>query len=134
MIDQVRRYKKALKKDLCCCGIVKKQLLERFDLSLSAFLEDAPSPTMDQLCAAFGPPKEMAKILMATLPPNELVRYHRKTLLTKIAIWALVFLFLLGGVVLYIEKSAPVEIHDGLIIDEPIAIDETADPSAMSTE
>ena len=57
-------YEKALKKQLRCTSSTKKRLLQQFRGSLDTYLEDHPSPTETDLCKAFGPPEDMAEILM----------------------------------------------------------------------
>ena len=122
MPNFVTRYKKILRRNLSCTGNTKKQLLQKFERSLSVFLEDTPTPDMDELCAAFGPPKEMASVLMAEVPQKEVARYRAR----KIVLWSilgcigacfLVYCILLG-VELYKHNLQPITSTDEIIIDD----------------
>lgn len=129
MVDQVARYRKALKQDLRCSRKVKKRLLEKFSLSLSAFLEDVPSPGMDQLYAAFGPPNEMVDVLLAEVTPKEAAQYHRKNIILRIFAGILTAVLLAGATYVYFLKEQAV-VHDDhvrIVIKtegEPMTVDE----------
>lgn len=73
----ITRYRRELKRNLQCCIIEQKRLLSLFDSSLSTFLEDYPTPTYAQLEEAFGPPNEMAGVLMERIPQSKQTNYHR---------------------------------------------------------
>lgn len=122
MIDCVAHYKKELKKNLRCSGKVKEQLLSKFSLSLSTFLEDTPNPTMDELCTAFGSPKEMALVLMEEVTPEETARYRRNTIFVRAIAGGLAGVILFFAVAisiqLYLYKSSPIIYDDEIIVDE----------------
>lgn len=86
MNKELTRYRRALKKHLHCGVSTRRQLLDRFDNSLSDFLADCPTPTQEQLKSAFGPPEEAAGVLMETVSENEQIQCQkRKTLLRILA-------------------------------------------------
>lgn len=85
MNNYIRQYKKALKKSIHCSSSVKRNLINRFDRSLSNYLDEHPSPTLEELIVAFGPPEEMAKILLEEVNEVEISRF-RKFALGKKAI------------------------------------------------
>jgi len=89
MINAAARYRRALKKQLRCTTAVRSRLLADFDNTLDAYLEEHTEPTIGDLSAAFGPPEEMASILMAQTTPQEQAHYRKKT----IAIRALAYIF-----------------------------------------
>lgn len=121
MPECVTQYKKVLKKNLRCSGSVRERLLAKFDSSLSAFLDDTPAPDKDAIHTAFGPPKEMADLLMAEVTPEEAAHYRRKSIIIKIisgvlaGILAITFIVLTWRV--YIEKQNPVEFHNAVYIE-----------------
>ena len=84
MKNEIEIYKKALKRNLHCTGKTKRELLRRFDVSLEALLEDCPAPSANDLHMAFGPPEEMARVLMERVPEKEIMRYRRKQTAIKI--------------------------------------------------
>lgn len=85
MANCISKYKKALKKNLHCTRNTQKQLLKKFEITWSTFLEDNPAPSMDELCTAFGSPKEMASVLMEEVTPEEIARYRRR----KFFLWGI---------------------------------------------
>ena len=89
MINAAARYRRALKKNLRCSTGAQKRLLAGFDNTLDAYLEEHTEPTIDDLSTAFGPPEEIASILMAQASPQEQAHYRKKT----IAIRALAYIF-----------------------------------------
>ena len=89
MVNAAARYRRALKKQLRCTTAVRSRLLADFDNTLAAYLEEHTEPTIGDLSTAFGPPEEMASILMAQTSPQEQAHYRKKT----IAIRALAYIF-----------------------------------------
>lgn len=76
MNKQIALYRRELRKRLFCGPGRKKKLLSKFDSALAAFLEDCSAPSYEQLEAAFGPPGEMAAVLMETVPREETRRFR----------------------------------------------------------
>lgn len=95
MVNAVAQYRRALKKKLRCNGKAKKRLLNGFNQTLSAYLEEHSNSSAEELSAAFGPPREMAEVLMTQISNQEYAIYRRKTLclriLTSILIVVVVF-------------------------------------------
>ena len=88
------QYRRAVKKNLRCTLKVKIRLMDGFDHTLSGYLEENQNPTADDLVNAFGPPKEMADVLISNLSQSERTQYRKTTLLGKILLATLVVLFL----------------------------------------
>lgn len=122
MSDHVAQYKKELKKNLRCSRSVKERLMGKFGCSLSSFLDDKPTPDIDELCTAFGSPKEMASILMEEVTPEETIRYHRKTIITRAIAGTLagtvLFLIIAISIQVYFYKEQDVVIDSEVIVDE----------------
>ena len=95
MINAVAQYRRALKKELRCSSKAKKRLLTGFDQTLTAYLEENSNPSMEELSAAFGPPSEMAKVLMAQITDQEHTMYRNRTLCTKI-LTSIIFVILIS--------------------------------------
>lgn len=89
MTTDVKRYLRALNRCLPCEGEPKKRLMESFRWSLTAFLEETPEPDMLTLHHAFGPPGEMANVLMSSLTAEDLLKSKhskgRRIVLTVLA-------------------------------------------------
>ena len=105
MINAVAQYRRALKKELRCSSKAKKRLLTGFDQTLTAYLEENSNPSMEELSAAFGPPEEMAKVLMAELTAQEQTQYRRNILIRRLFLTALALVFLVLTIYICFYKS-----------------------------
>lgn len=122
MTNALTQYKKELTKHLRCCGRTKTRLLERFDRTLSPFLEECDVPSMETLYTAFGPPDGMAALLMSEITSEEAAHYRRMTWAKPITAGILAALLFAFTIYVYFEKQKPFEIKDETIIDS--AVDE----------
>lgn len=128
MANCIFKYKKALKKNLRCTRNSQKQLMKKFEITLSTFLEDSPSPNTDELCTAFGSPKEMASVLMEEVTPEEIARCRKNTIIVRsvagVLIGVILFLAVTISIQLYLYKERPIIYDDEIIVDE---IEESGD-------
>lgn len=128
MANCISKYKKALKKNLRCTRNTQKQLLKKFEITWSTFLEDNPTPSMDELCTAFGSPKEMASVLMEEVTPEEIARYRRRKVLLWGAFGCVLALVLIWGVLVVIEGceiiAEGVSVVDEAIVDDEATVDD----------
>ena len=109
-------YRRALKKALYCSRAKRQELLEQFKISISYFLEDCPEPTYEQLIDAFGPPEEMACILMEKVSAEEKERCRkRRSVLKALAIFLVVMVVLYTVYVHFYKEYTIIEFHDELI-------------------
>lgn len=123
MTDTVLQYEKLLKKRLRCTTAVRKRLLEKFRGALLVFLEETPEPSMNQLREAFGPPEEMAQVLMTEVSPVEKAEHCRNRRIQCIAAGVIAVVFVLFTMYIYFEKQKPL-----------VMIDEANDLGIVSTE
>lgn len=123
MTDTVLQYEKLLKKQLWCTTAVRKRLLEKFRGALLVFLEETPEPSMNQLREAFGPPEEMAQVLMTEVSPEEKAEYRRNRRIRLIAAGIIAVVFVLFTMYVYFEKQKPLTV-----------INEANDLGIVSTE
>lgn len=112
MMNTVLQYEKLLKKQLRCTTAVRKQLLEKFRGALLVFLEETPEPSMNQLREAFGPPEEMAQVLMTEVSPEENTEYRRNRRIRRIAAGVIAIVFALFTMYVYFGKQKPLTITD----------------------
>lgn len=113
MNKEISRYQRELKKHIRCNVITKRKLIRQFNDSLFSFLVDQPDPTYEQLVAAFGPPQEMASILMEELSEREKIRYRFAQKVKIIFLGILATLFILFSLYVFFEKEfAVVESYD----------------------
>lgn len=138
MANCISKYKKALKKNLRCTRNTQKQLLKKFEITWSTFLEDNPTPSMDDLCAAFGSPKEMASVLMDEVTPEETARYRRRMIFLWGILGCVLALVLVWGILIAVEVykintaglSSVGEIEtagtddDEIIVDDEIVVED----------
>ncbi len=123
MTDTVLQYEKLLKKQLRCTTAVRKRLLEKFRGALLVFLEETPEPSLNQLHEAFGPPEEMAQVLMAEVSPEDMAEYRRNRRIRRIAAGVIAVVFVLLTMYVYFEKQKPLTV-----------INEANDLGIVSTE
>ena len=114
MTHGVQQYRKKLKSALRCGYTIRRRLLERWDSSLTGFLEEYPVPTFEEIAAAFGPPEEMAQILMLELTPDDTHRYRFQTHIKRILTIVVAAVFLILTLFIFFFK----EFGNITIIDE----------------
>lgn len=115
MVHSAVQYRSAIKKNLRCCGNTKKRLLDKFDASLSVFLEDNPNATEVELVSAFGPAKVMAHVLMEDVNEQERSLYRKyKSLKQTMTIVSALILILLA-LYIFLIKEIPIEYTDELV-------------------
>lgn len=129
MINVVARYRSALKKQLRCNGKAKKRLLNGFDQTLTAYLEEHTNPTVNDLTIAFGPPNEMAEILMAELTNQEQTQYRRNILLRKLFLVAFALVFLVLTIYIWFFKTTGLT-----VVDSASYLSITEETNAQHTE
>lgn len=107
MNHNAMRYKSKLKRRLQCNRATKAKLLDEFSHSLDGFLEENPDANFADLSNAFGPPEEMAHILMEKLSMED-NRQHRRYIRIKRIVAALcTAAFLLFVAYVFFEKQKP---------------------------
>ena len=118
MNKDTARYRRALKKQLRCGASARRQILTRFDDSLARFEEEFPSPTYVQLETAFGPPLEMAAVMMEDVSDRETQKYAIRKKLIRIFAGIAAALFIAFSMYVFFEKEFSVitfedSIHSG---------------------
>lgn len=96
------QYRKKLAECLQCSSKTRKALLDSFDRSLEYYLEECPEPADKELHAAFGPPEEMAWVLMEGISTQEIARYQARQNLKRVCVCILVVLLLIACVYVYL--------------------------------
>ena len=117
MVNAAARYRRALKKQLRCTKEVRSRLLAGFDNTLDAYLEEHTEPTTGDLSAAFGPPEEMASILMAQTTPQEQAHYRKKTIAIRALAYIVAGILVLFTIYIWFLKDIKVTSvdHSGII-------------------
>lgn len=92
MVNSVLQYRKMLSKKLLCTRKVKKKLLYEFDSAISGYLDENESPDGETLYVAFGPPEEMAMLLMSKMTLQEQAYYLKVSRVKRIINIALIAL------------------------------------------
>lgn len=116
MNKETIRYQRKLRKQLPCGLSRKKELLSKFETTLSPFLEDCPCPNYEQLTAAFGPPEEMASVLMEAVPEKEKRHFRLWQRIQKgLCILLFILVLLFGFYAYYLKEWEVVEFHNSVI-------------------
>ena len=119
MVNAVTRYRRALKKQLRCTKEVRSRILADFDNTLDAYLEEHTEPTIGDLSAAFGPPEEMASILMAQTSPQEQAHYRKKTIVIRALAYIVAGIFVLFTIYIWFVKEVGLTAVNGSGIISP---------------
>ena len=91
-------------------------------------LEETPEPSLNQLREAFGPPEEMAQVLMTEVSPEEKAEYRRNRQMRRIAAGIIVVVFVLFTMYVYFEKQKPLTVINeanelGIVSTENVTAD-----------
>lgn len=124
-MNHAAKYRRLLKKELRCPHQIKKRLLEKFDTALDSYLADSPAPDAEALAAAFGPPQEMAQVLMQEVCQKDLSRYRISKLAARIAVLLIALSWVAFTIHVYFQKELPI-----VIIDEGQYLDVSTTESA----
>lgn len=108
MNNSARRYKSKLKRKLQCSRATKAKFLNEFSHSLDGFLDENPDASFNDLSDAFGPPEEMANILMDKVDAQEKRTYRLCQLLMYIVIVLLAIVLALTTISVFFWKEKPV--------------------------
>lgn len=109
-------YEKALFKQFRCTGSTRKHLLQQFRGSLEVYLEDHPSPTEVDLREAFGPPEEMAGVLMESVSKAEVAQFEKQKKWKRIAAGILAALLFALTTYVFFWKEKPIISDDSMIV------------------
>ena len=112
MNNNAKRYKSKLKRKLQCNRATKARLLDEFSHSLDGFLDENPDATFADLSNAFGPPEEMAHILMEKLSMEDNRQYRRYIRIKRIVAAFCAAAFLLFVSYVFVEKQKPLTFND----------------------
>ena len=124
MNNSARRYKSKLKRKLQCSRATKAKLLDEFSHSLDGFLDENPDANFADLSNAFGPPEEMAHILMEKLSVEETRQYRCHICVKRVVAAFCAAAFLLFVAYVFFEKQKPLafsendELVDVSIVNE----------------
>ncbi len=125
MNSSAARYKSKLKQKLQCSRRMKAELLTDFTHSLDGFLDEKPDATFADLSNAFGPPEEMANILMEQVSEQETCTYKlHQTLRHIVAVVLAIVLFLFTVYVLF-WKQKPIISYTEIITSTEFVVTET---------
>ncbi len=120
MISGLKQYDKELSSSLQCSFRTKRQLLSHWRVRRKALLEEDSSPSYETLVLNFGPPTEMANVLMDGLPPSEFFIYRRQHFCLRAASWFLTIALAFSALYIWMNNtcSLKVEIVETIIIYE----------------
>lgn len=87
-------------------------MLDAFRPNLELYLEEHPDASFNDLCKAFGPPEEMAAILLLQASKQEKQADRLRRLLLRMATGILCATLLLFTVYVYFYKEFKISYHD----------------------
>ena len=125
MNKEAFRYRHALIKHLHCISSTRRILIKQFDASLSSFLEEHPSPSYHQLVSAFGPPENMATVIMEAVPSTEQTQYqNHRHFIQIISIILTVLIIFFSAYTYFCKTYEPIVVYEELIPGNPFETQE----------
>lgn len=110
MNDTLKQYLQEVKKLLPCSSSEKKRCIIELESDVSAFLENNPNATLEDLYASIGSPESIAKSFSSRISPTQLS--HRLSIKRKIAIGVIVIVALLAIVVGIVAIKIGNDVHE----------------------
>ena len=107
-----------------CNRATKARLLDEFSHSLDGFLDENPDATFADLSNAFGPPEDMAQILMAELSKEDIRQYRLQIQFVRICAGLCAAVFLLFVAYVFFEKQKPLIFSEHIKSIEPFTSNE----------
>lgn len=135
MNDNLKQYLCELNRLLPCSTKEKKRCIAELESDASAYLEQNPDASMEELHNAIGTPQSIAQAFMARLNPEQLS--HRLSTKRKILIGVLTIATLLAFVIGIAAISVANDVHDiqnGYFTDFIGDSTETEPPITSKTE
>lgn len=138
MNQSAQKYKNRLRKELRCANTARERLLDSFDSTLEGYLDENPNASLEDLCNAFGPPEEMANILMEQVSSKGVAVYRRRKLCVCVVGVLLAVALLVMALAVFFWKEKPIiavdegEIIDSFVVNDSVEIIDSAiiiDPS-----
>lgn len=106
----LKQYLLDVKKLLPCSPSEKKRCIMELEADATAFLENQPNASLEDLYASVGSPQSIAKSFMARTSPEQLS--HKFSVKRKIAIGIVVIIAFLAVVVSAVAISVANDVHD----------------------
>ena len=129
MNNELHRYRRAVKSQLCCTGKSRRILLLRLRNMLDSYQAEHPAPTAEDLRAAFGPPEEMAALLSEFLTEKDRLCYRRKKQFLYATAGVLTTALLLFSLYVFFVKDLEVTTIDTIYIYPEELISTPSSPS-----
>lgn len=110
MNETLKQYLLEVKRLLPCSSSEKKRCIMELETDISAFLENHPNASLEDLYVAIGSPESIAKSFIARIDPKQLS--HRLSSKRKIAIGVIAIIAFLAVVVGAVAVSVANDVHD----------------------
>lgn len=122
----VRKYLKAVRRQLDAPGADRERLLTRLSQAVAAYVEENPGAGAEDLAAAFGTPGRCAAELLAECDPRLVAkaRRRRRRGLAAVIIVLVLLVALMTERFLRIREALSGYVDVYIIQDEPITINE----------
>lgn len=120
MMNDLSKYTKAVKPLLACGRKTRQQLLQQFHASVKAAWDGDGIPSMDFLVESFGPPEEMAAVLMESVPEEEITRCHKRRKFKKAIAVVFLFAFFIFSIYVFFLMQHPIQVVDQIVINPEV--------------
>lgn len=99
-MNEIKSYKRTLKKNLRCSVSKRNELLTRFDEMVTTLNDETPVLSKAVLEEAFGSPEDLAKVFCEELDPIEAKKYRHRKIIKRISLGVIIAAFV--GFVIYV--------------------------------
>ena len=129
MNDTLKQYLQDVKILLPCSSREKQRCITELEADASAFLENHPNATLEELYSAIGSPQSIAESFMARTDPEQLS--HRLSAKRKIAIGVVLIVAALAivvGTLVAVTAYKRHNFYDGYFVDTVEELPSNAEP------
>lgn len=110
-------YLRAVRKRLRCRRVMRNQIMARIQKdAIEPFLEEHPNADHAALCAAFGTPEELAAMMQAEVPEEEVTAWKRARWMWRMIVCVLVVLVISIGVYAISCRTQPIYFKDEITV------------------
>lgn len=129
MNDTLKQYLQEVKILLPCSSREKQRCITELEADASAFLENHPNATLEELYSAIGSPQSIAESFMARTDPEQLS--HRLSVKRRIAVGIItiaVILAIVVGAIVAVTSYKRHNFYDGYFVDTVEELPSNAEP------
>lgn len=130
MNEQLKKYYRSIRHNLPCSVKLRRQIMERINQDIAAYLEENPQADMEAVQQHFGTPRQIADACIEEMTPSEILnRFKTKRTVIIVICVTMVLALLMWAITLGIawlnEKDSADGFYDvGPVIESNVEVSE----------